>query len=75
MSKSEQMEKYKKLMSKLSDRQLQKEIKSYRKHLQRNAQYNQWTNLNPDDMNNADCLLVLREMLKERGLEEEKWTN
>lgn len=69
------MEKYKKLMSKLSDRQLQKEIKSYRKHLQRNAQYYQWTNLNPDDMNNADCLLVLREMLKERGLEEEKWTN
>lgn len=70
MSKSEQMEKYKILMSKLSDRQLQKEIKNYRKHLQKNSQYYQWAALNPDDMNNADRLLVLREMLKERGLEE-----
>lgn len=71
MSKHFQMEEYKRIMSKLTDRELKAEIKSYRKHLQSHYDYYQWGRLNPEDMNNADRLLVLREILKERGIEEE----
>lgn len=68
MNKYAQIQYYKTLMSKLSDRQLFKEIKSYRKHVQKNKIH--ISNLNPDDINNSDRLLVLREILYERGLEE-----
>lgn len=70
MSKHFQMEEYKERMSILTNRQLKREIKSYRKHLQSHDDYYQWGRLNPNDMNNADRLLVLLTILKERGLEE-----
>ena len=70
MSKHFQMEEYKERMSNLTERQLRGEIKSYRKHLQSHHDYYQWGRLNPEDMNNADRLLVLLTILKERGLEE-----
>lgn len=69
--KQYQYEKYVNLVSKYTDKQLVKEIKSYRKHFQSHDQFYLWTSLNPDDFNINDKFLILREELSKRGLKED----
>lgn len=71
MNKQIQQKEYRNMMSKKTDKQLLKEIKSFRKYFQSHSQYLDWHNLNPADFGNNDRFLILRELLSERGLKEE----
>jgi hypothetical protein len=62
--------KYKKLMSNLTDKQLLKEVYSYRRYFDKHSQMFTWGSFNPEDFLQSDKLNVLRELLEERGLEE-----
>lgn len=63
---------YVNLVAKYTDKQLLKEIKSYRKHFQSHDQFYAWTSLNPDDFNIKDKFSILREELSKRGLKEDE---
>jgi hypothetical protein len=68
--KEQQEQEYKKIMSKLTDKQLQKEVYSYRRYFDKNSKMFAWRDYNPDDFLQSDKLIILRELLEERGLEE-----
>lgn len=68
--KQYKIDQYKETCKKLTDKKLLKELASMRKYMQTHRQYLDWGNLNPQDFNNNDKLLVLRELVEERGLEE-----
>lgn len=71
MYKNSKLNDYSKMVSNFTDKQLLKEIKSFRKHFQSHSQYYEWAVLNPDDFNNSDKFLIIREELSKRGLKEE----
>ncbi len=68
--KKQQYEHYSKMVNNFTDTQLLKEIRSFRKHFQSHSQYYAWTALNPEDFNNSDRFLILREELNKRDLKE-----
>jgi beta-mannanase len=64
MSKEQQRADYKKIVSKLTDKQIQKEVLSYRRYFETHSQMFTWGNFNPSDFTQADKLSVLRELYK-----------
>ena len=70
MNKQTRIKEYKEMCSKYTDKKLLKELASIRKYMQTHRQYLDWGNLNPNDFNNNDRFIVLRELIEERGLVE-----
>ena len=61
---------FRKSIEKMTDKQILRELKSYRKYMQSHSQYLDWANLNPDEINNGDRFNIIRDIVQERGLKE-----
>lgn len=68
--KEYQILKYKEIMNKKTNKQLQKECYSLRRYFDTHSQMYTWGNFNPNDFNNSDRLIILRDLMKERGIKE-----